>query len=227
MVERDRNRTNGQSLCSPYLEKLPVKGAAISVFGGTVQETVACSDDVACKLDDLQFELGEGPRWDVRASRLPILIPDTAQGCQTRWPVFSNAVKAMNVRAMFVFPLGLGAIDIGVVELYRTSPGELDEANQATASVLTNRTSWALLRQILSQEPQYEEAFGGVDGHSLSRREIHQATGMVLVQANVNAPDALLLLRGYAFSEGLPLKEVARSVIERRLDFTPNLQIAE
>ncbi|MHA7272823.1 ANTAR domain-containing protein [Arthrobacter sp. TMT4-20] len=125
---------------------------------------------------------------------------------------------------MFVFPLVLGAIDIGVVELYRTNPGKLSGANAAAAAVLTDQTSWRLLRRMLSREPGHDESFGGNDDTSLSRREIHQATGMVLAQANITATDALLLLRGYAFAEGLQLKEVAAAVIERRLDFTPKPQ---
>ncbi|MHA7294785.1 GAF and ANTAR domain-containing protein [Arthrobacter sp. HLT1-21] len=224
MVERSPSTTigDGANLCTPYLQELPVTGAAISVFGGSVQETVCCSDDLAHQLDELQFELGEGPRWEATASRLPVLIPDVTEDWHTRWPVFGNAVQATEVRAIFVFPLILGAIDIGVVELYRTRPGDLSSANQTAASVLTDRTSWILLRRMLSREPGHNESFGGNDGSSLSRREIHQATGMVLAQANINATDALLLLRGYAFSEGLPLTAVATSVVERRLDFTPN-----
>lgn len=223
MVERclPTTNSNGATLCTPYLTELPITGAAISVFGGAVQETICCSDDLARRLDELQFELGEGPRWEATSRRVPVLIPDTAENWHTRWPVFGNAVRATEVKAMFVFPLILGAIDIGVVELYRTHPGRLSGANQAAAAVLTDQTSWTLLRRMLSREPGHDESFGGNDGTSLSRREIHQATGMVLAQANTTATDALLLLRGYAFAEGLQLKEVAAAVVDRRLDFTP------
>ncbi|WP_459315129.1 GAF and ANTAR domain-containing protein [Arthrobacter sp. TMT4-20] len=226
MVERciSTANSNGATLCTPYLTELPITGAAISVFGGAVQETICCSDDIARRLDELQFELGEGPRWEAASSRVPVLVPDTAENLHTRWPVFGNAVRATEVKAMFVFPLVLGAIDIGVVELYRTNPGKLSGANAAAAAVLTDQTSWRLLRRMLSREPGHDESFGGNDDTSLSRREIHQATGMVLAQANITATDALLLLRGYAFAEGLQLKEVAAAVIERRLDFTPKPQ---
>lgn len=229
MVERSvaKSQSNNANLCAPYLAKLPVTGAAISISGGSMQETVCCSDGVARKLDELQFELGEGPRWDALSSRLPVLVPDTADGWHSRWPVFGNAVRATEVRAMFVFPLVLGAIDIGVVELYRNRPGALSGASQTVASDLTETTSWTLLRRILAQDPDHDGSFGGTEGSSLSRREIHQATGMVLAQASVSATDALLLLRGYAFSESRPLKDVAADVIERRLDFTPNPQRAE
>jgi hypothetical protein len=42
-----------------------------------------------------------------------------------------------------------------------------------------------------------------VAGESISsRREIHQATGMVLAQLNIAVDDAALLLRAHAFASG-------------------------
>jgi hypothetical protein len=57
-------------------------------------------------------------------------------------------------------------------------------------------------------------------GPSRSRREVHQATGMILVQLGISADEASLLLRAHAFSSGRSVKEVANDVVERRLDFS-------
>ena len=51
------------------------------------------------------------------------------------------------------------------------------------------------------------------------RREVHQATGMVMAQLDCNASTALLRLRGQAFAFGVPLDGLAREVITRRFDF--------
>ena len=52
-------------LCTPFLRQLPVSGVAVSMFGGAASETLVCaSDTLAARLDELQFELGEGPRWE-------------------------------------------------------------------------------------------------------------------------------------------------------------------
>ena len=55
------------------------------------------------------------------------------------------------------------------------------------------------------------------------RAEIHQATGMVLVQLGISATDALARLRGYAFVHRRLLLDVARDVVERRLVFTEEM----
>ncbi|MGM9474649.1 GAF and ANTAR domain-containing protein [Pseudarthrobacter sp. YS3] len=207
-------------VCAPYLAKLPVTGAAVSLFGGSAAETlVSATDDLAARLDELQFNLGEGPRWRALQTRLPVLVPDAQSAADHGWPMFHRAIQGTKAAALFVFPLSVGAVDLGVVELYRASPGNLSRSGQATASVLAGQTSWYLLRKILNlsspeTDPVLEPAL-------MSRREIHQATGMVLAQSGATAAESLLLLRAYAFAHDLTLKETAASVLEGRLSFDP------
>ena len=52
-----------------------------------------------------------------------------------------------------------------------------------------------------------------------SRRRVHQATGMVLAQADVSAEDAELLLQGRAFAEGVSMTDIADAVLEGRVSF--------
>jgi AmiR/NasT family two-component response regulator len=44
---------------------------------------------------------------------------------------------------------------------------------------------------------------------------------MILAQAGTSARDALLLMRAHAFARGRTVREVARDVVNRTLDFTP------
>ena len=54
-----------------------------------------------------------------------------------------------------------------------------------------------------------------------NRAEVHQATGMVSVQAVLSLAEALLLLRAHAYSAERPILDVARDVIARILRFAP------
>jgi hypothetical protein len=207
-----------EDVCAPYVAKLPITGAAVSLFGGSVAETlVAASDDLAASLDELQFKLGEGPRWRALKTRLPVLIPDAQSTAGHEWPMFHKAIAGTDVAALFVYPLALGAVDLGVVELYRAFPGNLSRSDQSMAAVLAGQTSWYLLRKVLTlrssdTDPALEPAL-------MSRREIHQATGMVLAQSGATAAESLLLLRAYAFANDLTLKETAAAVLARTLSF--------
>ncbi|MHA7278096.1 ANTAR domain-containing protein [Arthrobacter sp. Hz1] len=105
------------------------------------------------------------------------------------------------------------------MELYRTSPLTLSRSDQTTASALAAETSWAVLRQLLNDSAGTDN--GSPPGHAYpTRREIHQATGMVLVQATLSAANALLLLRAHAFANGRTLTETAQDVVTRELDFS-------
>jgi hypothetical protein len=208
-------------LCTVFLESLPITGASISVFSGLTPETTVCaSNRVSARIDELQFDLGEGPRWTALERRRPVLLPDVRAGSHAAWPVFAKAIRDLDVSALFVFPLVLGAMDIGVAELYCSDPGPLSAADHSTALQLADAATWQLLRELLTLAPA-DGTDAPQDGSPLSRREVHQATGMVLAQTGASATDALLLLRAHAFSQGRTVREVARDVVARTLDFTP------
>ena len=207
-----------EDVCAPYLARLPITGAAVSLFGGGAAETlIAASDELAARLDELQFNLGEGPRWQAHKTRLPVLVPDAQSTAGHKWPMFQRAIAGTDAVALFVFPLTVGAVDLGVVELYHTVPGNLSRSDQSLAAVLVGQTSWYLLRKILTlRSPDTDPA---LEPALMSRREIHQATGMVLAQSSATAAESLLMLRAYAFANDLTLKETAAAVLAGRLSF--------
>ncbi|WP_411700816.1 GAF domain-containing protein [Conyzicola sp.] len=209
------------SLCAPFVDVFPVAGASVSVLAGTAgQSTMCASDSVAARLDELQFDLGEGPCWDALSSRLPVLSPDFAETGHRTWPLFTDALfddaLGAGVRAVYAFPLVVGSLDIGAIDLYSSSTTPLKKDEVTDATHLASLAAWQVLRRILADRPAED-----LEEQSLNnRREVHQATGMVLAQLGISAADAALLLRAHAFSSGRPVAEVANDVIERRLDFT-------
>ncbi|MEP6815342.1 MAG: hypothetical protein ABI873_07320 [Marmoricola sp.] len=52
--------------------------------------------------------------------------------------------------------------------------------------------------------------------------EVHQATGLIAVQAAVGLTEALLLLRARAFASERTIMAVAADVVSRRLRFPPD-----
>ena len=212
---------HNSSLCAPFVAALPIGGASLSVLAGTAgQSTVCASDDTAARLDELQFDLGEGPCWDAMSTGLPVLSPDLEATGRKTWPLFTNAVLedaiGTDVRAIYAFPLAVGSLDIGSVDLYSSSNTPLEEEQVMDATQLASLAAWQVLRRILADQSVEDPDDPGF----LNRREVHQATGMVLAQLGISAVDAGLLLRAHAFSSGRSVAEVANDVIDRRLDFT-------
>lgn len=206
------------------VEFLPVSGAAVTLMtGGDVQEPVYASDVVISELDALQFNLGEGPCVEAFAERRPVLIPDLALVADGRWPVFAHAARRTAARAVFVFPLQLGAITVGVLDLYHRKPGALNGDRLTGALRAADATLWSLLGRradVTLTAPDGEGSEGAYDwlsGGPLHRTEVYQATGMIVGQSGVSLRTALARLRGFAFAHGRPLDEVARDVVAHRL----------
>ena len=122
-----------------------VTGVAITVrLAATPREAFYASDRVATELEELILTLGEGPSVDALVDG-PVLVSDLSDAeCAARWPAFTDAAMSAGVRALFSLPLRVGAVRLGVMDLYRDKPGPLERSQLADALVLAD-TACALL----------------------------------------------------------------------------------
>jgi hypothetical protein len=216
--ERGEGAQRARRLCSVFAEELPVVGASISVFDAAGrQSTVCASDDVAARIDEIQLELGEGPHWDALRGSRPVLVPDLGASARGRWPVFTPTVRDLGVRAVFALPMFLGAATVGVAGLYAVRPGALDARAVATAVRLTAGLSRNAVR--LALEWAEDDGSGEASASPKMRREVHQATGMILAQLDITATEAFARLRAYAFGSSRSVHDIARAVVAREIDF--------
>ena len=199
----------------PFVTFLPVTGAAVSTLGEVLgSETLSASDAHAARLDELQFDLGEGPCWDALRTAKPVLEPSLQTAGSTRWPAFAAAVRDEPVSSIFAFPLMVGPIKLGSVDLYSRDPVELDASESGRASALAAVVGRHVLRGALSTSASVQ-----ADVNPRSRRTIHQATGVVLAQLAIGPDDALLMIQGHAFAANLSMMDVAEEIVEGRLAF--------
>lgn len=214
------DRMIAERICQVSVEGLDVDGAAISLLtASTFRETLYATDATAELLEDLQFSLGEGACMDAAASGGPVLIADMNDPVQTsRWPIYAAAVvDQARVSAVFAFPLQWGAINLGVLDLYRRAPGPLNPAQLRDATSASEAAALMLLALGTDPDPDGESVW---DRSWSKRVEIHQATGMVVAQLGINPTDAFARLRAHAYTNGRSLGDVAREVVARRLRFT-------
>jgi hypothetical protein len=207
-------------LWQPVLERVPMDGVSIStlaMFLGT--ETVAASDDIAARVDEAQFDLGEGPCWDAFRSGRPVHEPNLPEPALNRWPALAEAMQNELVSALFAFPLTFGSLDLGAMDLYARRPGEMGAEDVEVASRLADAIARVVIAQALaaSDEPESQIVSG-----QFSRRVVHQATGYVIAQLGLSPEDALLLIHAHAFASTRPVVEVAADIVERRLTFGTN-----
>jgi len=212
----ERSPGRPQVFCDAFLGVFPVSGASVATIGDVLgTQTLAASDGQAARLDELQFDLGEGPCWDAMRSAQPVLVPDIRTAEQNRWPALAHSLRAEKVSSVFAFPLVVGPLRFGAIDLYTAQPFRMDGVQAQQAGAMAAVVSRHVLRRAIA-----EIGDGSLDvGNAFSRRLIHQASGMVLAQLDMSADDARLVIQGHAFASERPMMEVAQDILDGRLRF--------
>ena len=207
-----------QDLCHPFLSSLPVSGASVTAMSASGSRMNLCSSGViAARIDELQFELGEGPQNSVARSGKLVMIPDVASGGHDDWPVLGAALSELPVGAIFCVPIQMGAVTVGVATLFCDTPLVLDDQQQATALAIASAiAAGAVQRAMVSAIDDVAVESAAAPAF---RREVHQATGIILVQLKTTATIAYARLQAYAFANGITVHAVARDVVSGSLTF--------
>jgi hypothetical protein len=144
-----------------------------------------------------------------------MLEPDLAGAGSHRWPMYGPRAAELGVGAVFAFPLQVGSVGVGVLDIYRQQAGPLSA--EALASGYTfAEVALRLLLQEQADTPG-DRAPAGLDDALAYRMEVYQAQGMVMVDLGVKADEAMARLRGHAFATGQDITDVARKVVDGTL----------
>ncbi|MHB1923748.1 MAG: GAF and ANTAR domain-containing protein [Acidimicrobiales bacterium] len=215
LVELDPDG-GSEHLCQLSAEVAGVSGAGIMLMSDDPfpQGALCSTDSVSALIEELQFTLGQGPCIDAFRDDQVVSEPDLASPASIRWPALCPPLLAVGARALFGFPLRVGGIRMGALNLYQDRAGDLSPDQHADALSL----AYLSARVVLSQAGDLD-AVGtgpGADFHLV----VHQAAGMISVQLGVSLAEALVRLRARAFAEDKNVDEVADRVVDRRLRFT-------
>ncbi len=206
------------ALCLACTDVLGLTGAGLMLM--SAERSLACvgvSDHVTEMVEQVEYTVGEGPCVAAFRIAAPVLDADLADDGIVEWPEFRRGALAAGVCAAFGFPLVVGRLCIGALNLYHDRSGALTDDQFADALVVAQSVSRTLLAW-QADAPQGTVAWQ-LERAPNHRVEVHQATGRISVQAGIALADALVLLRAYAFSHDLPIGEAAADVAAGRLRF--------
>ncbi len=200
-------------------DAMNVTGVGLSLMTGDGPSTVlAATDGSARVIEELQFSLGEGPCVDSVKTGLPVLHGDLARTASQRWPGFTAAALDAGIAAVFAFPLQVGAIRLGALDLCRDAVGPLEDVDVREAMALAGAATALLLHLQIASEAG--DVHADLADSLVDRAVVHQASGMIAVQIGADLADALTVLRARAFASGRPIIDVARDVVTRKLRFS-------
>ena len=205
-------------LCEVCAEVTGMSGAGIMLMSGDIPRGSLCTTDkVSDLIEQLQYALGEGPCMDAYQQDWPVLEPDLENPQYPRWPAFAAQAVEAGARAVFGFPLQVGSVRLGALNLYRDEPGPLTDDQHADALVLADLVAQSVL--VLQADAPGGTLAAELEAGADLHYPVHQASGMVSVQLGGSVGQALVRLRAYSFANGRSLADVAASVVARTLRF--------
>lgn len=200
-------------LAKACAQALPASGAGISLIDQDFRVPLGGSDEVAGYAERLQFTLGEGPCLEAYESTDPVSVSE--QEILARWPLlYADLVANTPYRAIISLPLlrsepGHG----GAIDLYLSDPEQAAAVVPEDARVVSE-TVGALLSLSAATATQILGP-AWLDGDAARRRKkVWVAIGIISVQCDTGAPDALALLRGFAYQHGRSLDDLAQDIVE-------------
>jgi diguanylate cyclase (GGDEF)-like protein len=129
-----------ESLVQRIVEILPVTGAGVTLITpNTNPRYVAASDESALRYEQLQTELGEGPCLAAYRTGKAVAVADLRT--DERFAVFGPRAVEIGLIAVFTFPLCQADRQLGALDLYRDSPGLLDDEDMDAAQTLADVTA--------------------------------------------------------------------------------------
>jgi hypothetical protein len=197
---------------------LGVDDAGLSLVDASQQRVpLGASSEIAEVAERLQFTVGAGPCMTAQETRQPVFAVE--EDLRRRWPVFTELlVGSTPFRAVVALPLQPALAGAGAIDLYfRTSAEVLDlEVFEALAvgELVTSALSEAAVWSDWSPAEGPEWLQGPVPQR---RAAVWEAMGKLSVDLEASAPEALTLLRAYAYGAAVTVDDVDGELLAGRL----------
>ncbi len=182
--------------------------AGITLVTGNGQvSTPAATSDLVRRIDEVQYETGEGPCLSSVREQVTIRTDDLSM--ESRWPRFAARAAALGVRSMLAFQLYVRERDLGALNLYSANAGAFTPDDEDTGLLFATHAAIALI--------------GAQHEHHLHRAMVNsdvigQAKGILMERHKIPADAAFLLMARVSQNSNRPLHIIAAAVAASGLE---------
>jgi GAF domain-containing protein len=171
--------------------------------------TVACSDEVAARVDEVQYELDDGPCLHAMRDGHVVRIEDTAE--KARWPEFEAQAAANGIRSCLALPLSADGKPVGALNLYAPDVSAFGPAEARRVENFAENASGALTLavRLASHAALIEQLLSSVT----SRTVIDQALGIIMARGKCTQDRAFGILRSASQNSNVKLRDIASAVV--------------
>ncbi|WP_328475693.1 GAF and ANTAR domain-containing protein [Actinoplanes sp. NBC_00393] len=166
-------------------------------------ETRAASDELVRKVDEAQYDTGQGPCLDATWVQQTVRLTDMA--AEQRWPEFTRRAAHLGVRSMLSFQLFVTRDNLGALNLYSDEPEAFTDESEYVGLLFAAHAAVALVGA-----QQHQSLTLAVSMRDL----IGQAKGILMERHRISADQAFELLVRASQRTNTKLAEIARVLTE-------------
>jgi transcriptional regulator with GAF, ATPase, and Fis domain len=176
---------------------------------GSRPVTVACSDELAARVDEVQYALDDGPCLRAMRDRQVVRIEDTAAG--GRWPEFEAQAASHGIRSCLALPLTADGKPVGVLNLYARAAAAFGAAEARRAEAFAENAAGALTLAI--RMASHAALIEQLRSSLTSRAVIDQALGIIMAREHCTQARAFGILRSASQNSNVKLREIASAIV--------------
>ncbi|HQJ35446.1 MAG TPA: GAF domain-containing protein, partial [Rhodoglobus sp.] len=131
-------------VCTSVLD-VDAGGLLLADESGDLQ-LVASTSERADFVEIMQLAAGVGPCLDCFSGGMPVSVADIDRDGE-QWPAFQSAALFQGFHAVYATPLRLRGKVLGAMNLFRSTPGELNAPDAAVAQALADVATIGILQE--------------------------------------------------------------------------------
>jgi transcriptional regulator with GAF, ATPase, and Fis domain len=206
-----------QTLVETCQRALDVTAAGLLLADGPGSlDLVASTSEESRLVEVMQISADAGPCIEAFRTAKVVSLPDISQAPDD-WGSFRASAREQGFASVYAIPMRLRNNTIGALNLFRDATGELDAEDIRAAQALADVATIGILqeRALRASDSIREQLQLALN----SRVLIEQAKGVLAYTHDLSMDEAFARLRRYARSNGLPLADVAKGLVQRTLLF--------
>ncbi|HEY2281252.1 MAG TPA: GAF and ANTAR domain-containing protein [Streptosporangiaceae bacterium] len=185
--------------------------AGITLVTGKKLSTPAATDKLVERIDQIQYETGQGPCLEA-ASRHETVRSDDLR-TETRWPQFTRQTVDLGVLSMMSFQLFVEAESFGALNFYGSNTGAFGPDSESTGMLLASHAALAM-----AAARTQEGLLAAMENRDL----IGQAKGILIERYKIDEVQAFGLLVASSQAVNRKLREVAEHLVATGELLTPS-----
>jgi GAF domain-containing protein len=171
--------------------------------------TVASSDPRARALDEVQYDLGEGPCLTAAREGRLVYLTDTDE--ESRWPAYRQAAADVGVRSALGVPLDLGGEAAAALNVYSDRPHAFDA--DTMESVQGHALAMSTTLRLAVRLARHREVEADLRAVLTSRTSIDLAAGILMGRHHCSQQQAVEMLRSASNRRNVKLRDLAAELV--------------